>query len=326
MTRIIPIASGKGGVGKTLISASLGHLIAAKGYTVVLVDLDLGGANLHSCVGVPNNNPGIGSYINGGVSKLEDLIVATEYSRLYFIPGDQMIPGAANLPYYRKVNIIRDLGRLVADYVILDLGAGASYNTVDFFLASPRGIVVTSAEPTAILNAYGFVKAACYRLILRAFPRKSPQRQRVHEYLSSRIEGSQLSFNGLLRELGSISTESEKHARELMDGLGYRVIINMGRSGDDIDLGARLRQVTRKNVGISLEYIGYVPRYEDSYKAILSKKPLSVYAPESPASVSLGHIAGRIIKGNDLAQPGLYDADEDLDGLKDELEQIAATP
>ncbi|MCK7483987.1 MAG: P-loop NTPase [Candidatus Moduliflexus flocculans] len=61
MVTLIPIASGKGGVGKTVLAANLGVCLAALGRTVVLADLDLGGANLHTCLGVKNRNPGIGA-------------------------------------------------------------------------------------------------------------------------------------------------------------------------------------------------------------------------------------------------------------------------
>ena len=57
---IIPIASGKGGVGKSVITANLAVNLAERGYKVIAADLDLGGSNLHTCLGLDNNNPGIG--------------------------------------------------------------------------------------------------------------------------------------------------------------------------------------------------------------------------------------------------------------------------
>jgi flagellar biosynthesis protein FlhG len=241
MNQIIPIASGKGGVGKTILASSIAYSLAEMGKTVLVVDLDLGASNLHSCIGIPNTNPGISSYISGRVSSLEQLIVASGYPRLYLIPGDQMVPGSANIPYYIKMRMIRELQQQVADFVLLDLGAGSSYNTVDFFLSASRGLIISTAEPTAVLNAYAFLKTACYRLLLRSFPRQSEERRRIHEYLDQRIEGTSLSFSGLLRELGGISTESENLARSRMQEFSARVVINMGRSEADISLGARLR-------------------------------------------------------------------------------------
>ncbi len=314
--QIIPIASGKGGVGKTILAASLGYLLAKKGKTVLMVDLDLGASNLHSCIGIPNTNPGINAFINGEEQQLENLIVATDFPRLYLIPGDQMVPGSANLPYYLKMRLLRELERQVADYIILDLGAGSSFNTVDFFLSSPAGIIVSSAEPTAILNAYVFVKTACYRLLLRSFPRKSPERHLIREYLSNRIEGSHLSFAGLIRELGGISRESEALAQTQLQSFYARVIINMGRSESDLRLGARLREVCVKNVGVALEYLGFVPYETETYKSILVKKPMPDFFPDSPFAHSASRIADGIIRDGRGGLRKLHEADEDIEMLR----------
>jgi flagellar biosynthesis protein FlhG len=77
-TTIIPVASGKGGVGKSLIAANLSMALARLGHETVAVDLDLGGSNLHSYFGLPNKFPGIGDYLKGGRSDLENLLIKTD--------------------------------------------------------------------------------------------------------------------------------------------------------------------------------------------------------------------------------------------------------
>ena len=96
---LIPIGSGKGGVGKTVFAANLGVVLASRGKTVVLVDLDLGGANLHTCLGVRNTHPGVGSIVWKKEKRLENLIVPTGVDRLFLVPGDNLLPGTANLDF-----------------------------------------------------------------------------------------------------------------------------------------------------------------------------------------------------------------------------------
>ena len=109
MKQIIPIASGKGGVGKTTTAANLGISLARKGKTVILIDLDLGESNLHTVMGIKNISPGLGHFIYKREENFESLIQETGINRLYLITGDSLFPGTANLPYYQKKKIIKSI-------------------------------------------------------------------------------------------------------------------------------------------------------------------------------------------------------------------------
>src|SRR5882724_10833048 len=73
--RIIAVGGGKGGIGKSLVSANLGIALAQRGSSVVLVDADLGGANLHSCLGVAQPQVSLSDFVNRNVARLEDVAV-----------------------------------------------------------------------------------------------------------------------------------------------------------------------------------------------------------------------------------------------------------
>ena len=148
MVTIIPVASGKGGTGKSVFAVNLAASLALKGKTVILIDLDLGGSNLHAFLDIDPRRPGLGHFINRQESSLQATLVETDISRLYFIPGDADFPGTANIHYFMKKKLIKAIGELAADYVIADLWSGSSYNTIDFFLMSPHGVIVTLPEPT----------------------------------------------------------------------------------------------------------------------------------------------------------------------------------
>ena len=312
MTTIIPVASGKGGVGKTVFTANLGVSLARQGKTVILADLDLGGSNLHTCLGVTNSSSGIGNYIFNQTERLETLVIETREPRLFFIPGDSLLPGTANLPYFRKVKILKELAALVADYVILDLGSGSSFNTVDFFLSSNTGVIVTTPETTAVLNAYSFLKTALYRLIFRSFPAKSEERARIRDFISQSIEGTALTFEVLVQEIASIRAVSGQIARKHLDEFRPRVVLNMVRGQADLPLGDKLREIAEKNLSIRLEYAGVLPTDPTVPRSIYERQPTASVHPEAPYAQGVAQVATRISGSSEQHVLRLHEDDEEL--------------
>ena len=151
--QIIPIASGKGGVGKSILAANLAIALAQNGKRTVVADFDLGGSNLHIILGMRNVTYGLGTFLTHPDIDFDQIVLPTEYPNLRFIPGDAEIPGLANLSSGQKKKLIRRISSLDADYVIIDLGAGSSLNTLDFFLISRNGIMVSA--PTATSTVMG---------------------------------------------------------------------------------------------------------------------------------------------------------------------------
>ena len=172
--RILPIASGKGGVGKSLLAANLAIVLGEAGKSVILADLDLGASNIHQILGLKKTDEGIGTFLSRSNTSLADMVQDTDYLNLRVLPGDTEIPGLANLQSHQKKKLIRGLAALDADYLILDLGAGTSFNTIDFFLMTKHGIVITSPTLTSTLNAYLFLKNVYHRFFLPQESRHGP--------------------------------------------------------------------------------------------------------------------------------------------------------
>ncbi|WP_455382583.1 nucleotide-binding protein [Salinispira pacifica] len=312
MTTVIPVASGKGGVGKTVFSANLGVALARRGKTVILADLDLGGSNLHTCLGVRNSHTGIGNYIFNQADSLESLVVETPEPHLFFIPGDALLPGTANLPYFRKMKILRELSALVADFVILDLGSGSSFNTIDFFLSSGTGIIVTTPETTAVLNAYSFLKTALYRLIFRTFRPKSEERRVIREFISRKIEGTGLSFQTLIEEVAQVDPESGKSAAAQLAQFNPRVVLNMGRGRSDQPLGNKLKEIAERNLSVVLEYVGILPTDPAVPRSIFERRPTISLHPESPYSLAVTQVARALAASPEHEIPVLHEDDDDI--------------
>src|SRR5574344_2575510 len=105
--QIIPVASGKGGVGKSLLSANLAISLGQAGKKVVLADLDLGASNLHLVIGQTSPKKGLGTYLTGE-TKFEEIITPTEYENVSFIAGDSEIPGLSALKIFQKNSLIKN--------------------------------------------------------------------------------------------------------------------------------------------------------------------------------------------------------------------------
>jgi flagellar biosynthesis protein FlhG len=161
MPIIISIASGKGGVGKSVIAANLALLLAKQGKRVTLADLDVGGSDIHILFGHMNPPLTLTDFLNRRVERLEDIVQA-----LPFHPGLTLIPGTgdtlatANMPYAKKKRLIRHLKDLPADIVVVDIGAGTGYHALDFFLMADCHVTVATPDPTSVLDLYRFIKLA----------------------------------------------------------------------------------------------------------------------------------------------------------------------
>jgi flagellar biosynthesis protein FlhG len=155
--RTIAVTSGKGGVGKTNFSANLALLLAKAGQRVVVVDADLGLANLHVVLGVsPRYHLG---HIIRGEKSLRD-VLHTAPQGFDILAGGSGIAELANLGHIERQRFIHRLAELddLADIVLIDTGAGLSDNVLSFVTAAEEVIVVTTPEPTALADAYATIK------------------------------------------------------------------------------------------------------------------------------------------------------------------------
>ena len=167
--RIIAVGGAKGGIGKSILTANMGLLMAKAGLKTVVVDLDLGGSDLHIYLGEKVIPPvTLNDYLNRKHANLEDVVLRRP-NKPMLIAGNSSEVGSANIPFMRKKKLLDNLRKLGADYIILDLGGGTDYNTLDFFLAADTGIVMTTLDQPAYIEAYAFIKTALQRKLRGLF-------------------------------------------------------------------------------------------------------------------------------------------------------------
>ncbi|GMT49859.1 MAG: site-determining protein [bacterium] len=154
--RIITISSGKGGVGKTSLSTNLAISLSRMGKEVIVMDADLGLANVNVMLGmIPKYNL---YNVLKGQKTISEIITDTP-DGIKIIAGASGFSQLANLTHEEMLNFVKDIEKLdFADIVIVDTGAGISDNVLSFIMAADEAIIVTTPEPTAITDAYGIIK------------------------------------------------------------------------------------------------------------------------------------------------------------------------
>ncbi len=296
--QIIPVASGKGGVGKSLLSANLAIALGQAGKKTILADLDLGASNLHLVIGHHAPKTGLGTFLTGA-SSFEDTLAETEYENVQFIPGDSEIPGLTAIKAGQKNTLIKKLKNTEADYLILDLGAGTHLNILDFFLLSPQGIVVTAPSVTATLNAYLFLKNTVFRLMYNSFRRNSKAYAYLEKLKNDAASLQRLYIPKLLEAIRSTDPESAAVFEHRMHQFRPRLVLNMIENPKDADKAQKIRRSCKEYLGIELEHLGVM--YKDSMQdiALSSRLPIIVYKPQSILSQAIYRICDKILQSEE---------------------------
>lgn len=302
--QILPIASGKGGVGKSLLSANLAVALGQLGKKVVLADLDLGASNLHLAIGQNIRDKSIGTYLTDK-TPFKDIIEPTEYQNVSFIAGDSQIPGLTSLKAVQKEKLVRNFRRIDADFLILDLGAGTHQIILDLFLQSPQGILVTAPTVTATLDGYLFLKNSVFRLMYTTFKRGSPGHEFLEKLKTSSDSMKNLYIPKIVAALEKVDPKNTEIFKSRIHQFRPRLVLNMIDDPKEADRAQRIRKSCEQYLGISLEYLGLMFRDRLQDMALSSRLPVTVYKPHSVLSQAIFRIAEKVI----VADPRDFDKD-----------------
>jgi flagellar biosynthesis protein FlhG len=292
--RVLAIGGGKGGIGKSMLSANLGIALAQRGANVIVLDADLGGANLHTCLGIPQPEVSLSDFVDKKVDRLEDVVIPTGIERLALISGALDTLDAANPKHAQKAKLIRHLRTLDVDYVLLDLGAGTSFNVLDFFLVADAGLVVLLPEPTSIENAYRFIKAAFFRRLQVLAP-DDDFAELIAQALAPRHGVTGRTPWDVVDELRQGTPEAGARLEQALSGFRPLLVVNQARTRMDYDVGPTVASAWKKFFGLELGYLGAVPHDDQVWQAVRSRKALLQAFPESLASSALLHLAENLI-------------------------------
>ena len=306
LPHIIAIGGGKGGVGKSLLSANLSTKLAEMGVKVLLADLDIGCANLHTHFGIPAPERSLADFVVRGSRSFAELPIQTGVNGLQLVAGGReddwnnklAVGGSGFLNLWNA--LLRSKLDLGVDVLLLDLGAGTHQHTMDFFSLAHCGIVVVLPEPTSIENAYVFLKTALWRFMENVGHRAGASALAGDVKAAICGPDPKGAGRGYAERLRSLAPLHPLLVRHIFSALGERnigIVVNQTRTQQDIDIGSSMEMICQKYFGFHARYLGNLNYEESVWKAVRKRRLLVHDAPESGLSVRFGELAQRVLSG-----------------------------
>ncbi len=253
MPKVITVTSGKGGVGKTNISVNLACCLAKQGKRVILVDADLGLANVDVILGL---TPQYNIYDLFKGKDLSEILYDTPYG-FQILPASSGVSDMMTLETGQKLELLEAFDEFdeTIDYLLVDTGAGIHDNVLYFNVAAQERLVVLTTEPTSLTDAYALIK--------------------------------------VLKQRHGVST--------------FKVLINAASSESMAkEIYSRLYAACDHFLeGVSLDYLGFVPKDAVVRKSIMAQVPFCIGEPNSQAAKALERVANLVQK---------WDSPETVDG------------
>jgi len=286
---VIAVAGGRGGVGASVTAVNLAVYLAQLGRKVTLVDADPAGAQLHTLLGLA---PGAAAREG---DEGEDAIapVATSVPGLKIVPQAYAAGSTVPVRPGRKPRWIRTVRSLDVDYVLLDLGAGTLPASLDLFLGADLGVVVTTPEPPSVEGTYRFVRALYQRRLRRVLVK-----DRFKARLLDRVQADLPSLpppQDLVRALARYETGLGQLAALELSRLRPRLVVNGVRLRPDGDLGPAMVDMSRRYLGVAIDYLGHVEQDDSVWLSVVRSRPVLVDSPTSKSARNLERIARRVL-------------------------------
>ncbi len=291
MKRVIAVGGGKGGVGKSLIAANLAITLAQTGRRVILVDADLGGANLHTLFGLDRPKHLLEQFISRDVEHLDELLIPTQCEGLSLICGGMPILGTANPKFSQKVRLINHITALDTDVLIMDIGAGVGFNVLDLFNAAAIRLVVFTPQLTSLHNGYGFLKAA----ILRKLQRHISKEARAH-LTSAGPEAGGESLATVLNRLAKHAPGQAHDALQLVDDYLVFLVGNMIRSKNENQVLAAIGNMIKDHLQLNAPVIGLVRYGEKMLRSVNERRPFMYWAGIESNAEAFRSMAARVLR------------------------------
>jgi flagellar biosynthesis protein FlhG len=274
------VAGGKGGVGKSVLTTGIAMILASQGHRCILMDADLGGANLHTFLGMSPPKKTISDLFSDPAKNLQNILLTTPFVNLSLISGARAMLNIANLKYLQKEKLIRQIFSLKADFIFIDLGAGSTFNVLDFFIAAHHGLIVITPTPTSIENAYHFLRAAYFRKL-----RQVIRELQVSSLVDSAFAEKDKNRIRSPRELMNNLRHRDRTTCELIDrammSFSPCLIVNQVQRKEDNNLGQEIAVACKDFLGINITVAGDVRTDEEVLISLKSRQPVLTMFPKS---------------------------------------------
>jgi flagellar biosynthesis protein FlhG len=256
-TRIYAVGGGKGGTGKSFTTANLGTILAQQGNKVLLVDLDLGASNLHTFLAIGKPQISLKQYLEKKVNDINEVVLETTQPNLSIISSSGCSLEIANLYYAQKIKLIRAINKLSYDYIFIDLGSGTHFNTLDFYLISNHGILITTPEPVSIENMFRFIKSLYLRK-LKAVIKENGLNIICRDYLKNAKKSHSASFSDIINFLRQYDNENNTKIEDYIKDERIGLILNQFRWQVDNEFGQKITKICNKHLYFNYHFLGTI--------------------------------------------------------------------
>jgi flagellar biosynthesis protein FlhG len=307
------VAGGKGGVGRSLIVANLGIQMARLGRRVTLADLDLGGASLHTFLGLSQPARTLDRLIGPDEVPLPSLLLDTSVPHLKLLAGVQQSPS----PAVRTMLIerfLRQAPTLAAEVLVVDCGSGRSREVLDLFRSTPTGILVTAPEPAAVESVYLFAEEVLRRAAEETLAEADREKIEIARTLEEDGGQGRESLRAAVERLRAEKDPAADRVVDLVRNLRWKLLLNQVRSDSEAELARVLQSGFGKFFGVELALAGCVEYDLSVLQTVSKRRPLSQQYPNSPATQGIERAVAHLLSPyrEEPADPPLV---RDLAGL-----------
>lgn len=302
--KFIAIGGGKGGVGKSLVSANLAAKLAYSGYRVLIVDLDIGCANLHTYFGIPKPKYTLADFVLTSQKSFAEILTPTNIDQVALVAGGQEAAWGRHLAQGPEVllslwnALFRAREDFQIDFVLMDLGAGTHRHTMDFFATAHVGVLTVLPEPTSIENTYVFLKSHLWHLVDNVS-------QRINQTDAAKIlrgllvKVGQGGFaSGYKEALGNMMAEYPDLIGATLGAIRGRttgIVINQSRTQPDLEIGPSMELICRRYFGLQANFLGELNYDEAAWKSLRNRRLLVSDFPYCMFAKKLGGVTERTL-------------------------------
>ncbi len=287
--RVIAIGGGRGGVGKSLLTVNLGVFFAQLGREVVVCDADSAGSGMHAMLGLE-----LPAYVSP-----EALEEGNAQPCATIVPGLRLMPMAYDamtgspLKPSRGIYYLKQIQKLDADYVLMNLGAGSGSVALDLFLNADVGVCVTAPEPLAVETTYRFCRALYFRLLRRALV-KERFKLRLVEKVTKALPPL-ASPRQIIAEIRRFDDVIANVAAQQLSRVKAHLVVGQTRLRADLELGTSMSIVADRFLGIALDYLGHIEHDDAVWLTVRRRQPLLIDSPTSKSARNIERVARRIL-------------------------------
>ena len=268
--RFITIGGGKGGVGKSIVASNLAIAIANTGARVVLVDCDLGAANQHVLFGIDRPKPGIQGLIDHKIDSFDEGLTPTPHPKLHLVAGTGASMGAANINHGEKQKIIRRIRAIDADVVLVDVGAGVSFNVLDFFEIGTQRLLVVTPQVTSIQTAYSFLKGS----VLRTLQHHAEKSAELDLLAPASKSGENEKVSQILARVREQSPDMADAIDRILAKFGAQLVGNQVFESSQSGIFHAITRMIQSFLGITVPILGTVHASRRIRESVNLRKPM----------------------------------------------------